>query len=374
MGASGPVVALALDGAGLAGTERHVRGLIEGLPRAGWRPVLITSRLGPLVDAAASLGVPHHLCRRDSAFGYVRRLRGLLRELRPALLHAHSGRLACLAARLAGVPGVLETRHGIPERRRPLYQAVRPAARWEGWKCALSDLTLCVCRADADWLVEQGGLSPGRIRVVPNGIVLPGEGAPAFSQAERVTTARRSLGLPEQTRLVGMVGRLAPQKAPGRMLDLLGALPAIEVAGVYCGIGVLERSLREETAQRGLEPRVLWLGEQDDGPAVVAALDLLLLPSVWEGLPYVLLEALAAGTPVLATPVGGVSELLAARDLAASVLPWDVAAWARAARSFLEDPSRRADWSRAAARRVRDYSESQTIAAVDSIYRELEEA
>ena len=127
-------VAQIIHGAGIGGTERHLRSLLEGLPRHDIEPILIASREGPLLDHARSLGIETHLVARPSAWSYLWALRGRLRELRPDVVHAHSGRLPCLAARQAQVGWIVETRHGAliglgTVRRWP------GIARAEGWKC-----------------------------------------------------------------------------------------------------------------------------------------------------------------------------------------------------------------------------------------------
>jgi glycosyltransferase involved in cell wall biosynthesis len=269
------------------------------------------------------------------------------------------------------VPVVLETRHGIPERLRRLYRSAPAATRWEGWKCGLARVTICVCHADAEWMAERAGVPRSRLRVIPNGVPLRAPGAPA-DPTERREAARRRRDLPLDRPVVGFLGRLAPQKAPHRFLETLAAVrKEADVLGVICGVGPLEPALRARAAEMGLLDHVRWMGEVADGRSLIAAFDLLLLPSTWEGAPYVVLEGLAEETPILATPVGGIPEILAGAPLDLSLADWSPGAWLDRTRSFLFDPALSAEWKRAARVRAERFREETMVASVDDLYREL---
>ncbi len=404
--AGGGTVALVLDGAGRAGTERHVLGLLRGLRARGVPVLLVTSQPGPLADNAVAFGAAWRRCPRRDSRGYVAGLVRLFREQRPVLVHAHSGRLPSLAARLARVPIIVDTRHGIPERLRPLYTQSPSLRRWEGVKSRLAHRTLCVCEADAAWMERVARLPRRLLRVVPNGITVP----PGAGTPQRRKAARAALGFAADEPVVAFVGRLVPQKAPRRVLELLRSLRGESNSGgnrwldgderpggeerprgketflegaagtafparpspraVICGAGSLESELRAAEEGMGLCGSILWTGEIEDPGCVLAAADLLLVPSEWEGLPYALLESLAEGTPVLATPVGGVPEVLTG-PLAAGCLPWSLETWDAAARRLLADPAARAEWQVAAAARLSDYSEPATMKGILAAYEEL---
>jgi glycosyltransferase involved in cell wall biosynthesis len=404
--ADGGTVVLVLDGAGRAGTERHVLGLLRGLRARGVPVLLVTSQPGPLADDAVALGAAWRRCPRRDSRGYVAGLVRLFREQRPVLVHAHSGRLPSLAARLAPVPIIVDTRHGIPERLRPLYARFPSLRWWEGVKSRLAHRTLCVCEADAAWMERVARMPERLLRVVPNGIAVPpGAGTPL-----RRSAAREALGFTPDEPILAFVGRLVSQKAPLRVLELMRHLrgestsggnrwpgraerpggeerprgesilsdvaagrafsPARSPRAVICGAGSLEPELRAAEERMGLGGSILWTGEIEDPGSVLAAADVLLLPSEWEGLPYALLESMAEGTPVLATPVGGVPEVLTG-PLAAGCLPWSLETWGPAARRLLTDPTARAEWRVAAAARLSDYSEPATLKGILAAYGEL---
>jgi len=363
---------MVLDGSGIGGVERHVRDLIEGLTRShgdGVEVHLIAGGDGPLLSAARSAGARVHRVQREPSLLYVARVARCLASIRPALVHAHSGRLACLAARLAGVPVVIETRHGIRERGSRLYQRIPAARRLEWRKSALADITIAVCREDLRWLQEEASFPPQRTRLIPSGVDVPTLGAsPHGATRERLRAEWR---LDPSARIVGFVGRLSHEKAPERTLELLAALArrGEDAHLAVFGDGPMGDSLRIRAKSLGIERRVHWLGIVPERDAIYPALDLLVIPSHREGLPYVLLDALAYGVPVLVTPVGGMVELLEPAPLRDSVLAFGAEPWAGRAIELLRDPSREAR-VRAGVERAAGFSSQAMVRAVSALYQE----
>lgn len=363
---------MVLDGSGIGGVERHVRDLIEGLTRSHGDRIelhLIAGGDGPLLSAARSAGAKVHRVQRDPSLLYVARVARCVASIRPALVHAHSGRLACLAARLAGVPVVLETRHGIRELDSRLYQRIPAARRLEWRKSALADITIAVCREDLRWLQEEANFPPRRTRLIPNGV----EGPVLSVDQQRAARERlrAEWRLDPSTRIVGFVGRLSHEKAPERTLDLLAALDrrGEDAHLAVFGDGPMGESLRLRARSLGIERRVHWLGIVPDRDAIYPALDLLVIPSHREGLPYVLLDALAYGVPVLVTPVGGMVEVLEPAPLRDSLLAYGAEPWAARAVELLRDPTREAR-VRAGRERAAGYSSQAMVHAVSALYRE----
>lgn len=218
----------------------------------------------------------------------------------------------------------------------------------------LADGTIAVCGPDALWLKGPAHLPETRVWLIPNGVPLRDSNPNCRDEGPKV---------------LGFIGRLVPEKAPERVLELLAELSAREDwRGVICGDGPLRPALEAEARARDLSERILWTGQIASADSILAAVDLLCLPSVSEGLPYVLLEALAAGVPILAAPVGGIEEVLAGPVLSAGCAPWDPAEWARRARN-LTDPARRDAWSTAARQRAVIYSETAMVDAIATVYR-----
>lgn len=355
-----------------------------------------------------------HVVPRTSAWSYLRALTRLLKEVRPDVVHTHSGRLPCIAARLARVPRIVETRHGA-------LIGLSAIQRWpgialfEGWKCRAAHRTITVCAWDRDWLITRGGLDAKRVHAILNGIHIengelamrdpecdPGgeerkdidrvessdgerdaretvgraahggeKHAPRENLAqEQRSAARNELGLAHDGRWIGFVGRLSSQKAPERIIDLVTELRRSDPQwrSLIVGDGPKMRSLRERARSRGIEDAVVWLGSDPRGELAMRAVDCVCLPSLSEGLPYVLLEALAVGVPILATPVGGIPEVLSGPVLERGCLEWSLAGWANRI-SELGDPAFSSKWRPAAHERIRTLDESSMLRALAEVYR-----
>jgi len=366
-------VALVTDRAGGGGTERHVGLLLAGLIDHGCEVHFVTSEPGPLTDLARSLGAVVSLVPRPGSVRYVRALAARLRSIAPEVVHTHSGRLACLAARLAGVGVIVETRHGIPESQRLLYRALPPARRWEGVKSSLAHVTICICQADLRWTIASGR-PPSATRLIRNSIDPP---EPPLEDRLRV---RDRLGLPRDAWVVGFVGRLVRAKAPERFLEVVlrlreqaraSARGEGELVGWICGDGPLERELRDRARRNGLDSSLRWAGEQPDARRLMPALDLLLVPSRFEGMPYVVLEALQAGLMVLATPVGGNPEILSGPVLGEGCIRWNAEEWAAAASRRRQDTAHEKVWREAARERVEEFTAWRNAAEIAGLYAEL---
>lgn len=380
-------VAQIIHGAGLGGTERHLRSLLEGLPDHGVEPILIVSSEGLLLDLARSLGLESYLLPRSSAWSYLNTLTRRLETLRLDAVHAHSGRLPCIAARRAGIPRIIETRHGA-------LHGVGRLERWsglaltEGWKCRMAHQTVTVCEADRDWLIRSARLDPARVRTVLNGIRSNGSIVAAADRAGELAEqeehdldcwrekegerqkCRRMLDVEGGGRWIGFVGRLSPEKAPGRILHLMRELLRRdpEWRALIVGDGPEMRSLRELARRYQVDEAIVWLGGDPRGEVAIRSVECVCLPSVNEGLPYVLLEALAAGVPVLATPVGGIPEVLSGVVLQQGCLKWDAPDWARRVEE-LTGPLASKNWEHAARQRVATLDEASMLRSLAAIYR-----
>jgi glycosyltransferase involved in cell wall biosynthesis len=266
-----------------------------------------------------------HDARFEAAF------KSALRQKRPDLLHIHAGigwegGRAPEAARQAGVGAIVRTEH-LPylignESERRAYFAALP----------LLDAIICVSQSARDTYAH-AGVPSERLHVVRNGI--------AFRRAAAARDAtRRTLGLTENEAMVLMVARLTEQK--GHKV-VLAAVPHVlahrpSARFFFAGAGPLEGALRDEIAARDLGAHVTLLGERSDIPELLAAADLFVLPSLFEGLPLSLLEAYAAGLPVVAARASGTAEAAIDGQTALLVDPGDGEGLARAIVRLFCDP------------------------------------
>jgi glycosyltransferase involved in cell wall biosynthesis len=241
----------------------------------------------------------------------VLRLRDLFRRERIDLVHTHSskaGIVGRLAAFLAGVPVVVHTVHGWsfndtqpPLRHRAYVALERMAAR-------LCDRLVVVSARNRDEGLGLGIGCPDQYRVVHSGIDVGRYGRPARDPQE----VRASLGIRDDDLLVGTVACLKPQKAPLDFVEA-AALAAAEdsrLRFIMAGDGALRPEVEAAAARLGLEGRLQLLGWRRDVVDLLHAMDVFLLTSRFEGLPRVVLQAMAAGVPVVATAVNGTPEVV----------------------------------------------------------------
>ncbi len=231
----------------------------------------------------------------------MRRLRIRLAAQNPQIIQTflfHANVLGRIAAWRAGVKTVVA--------------GLRVAERGARWHLTLDRLTqrwvdryVCVSQAVADFSVTRAGLPREKMAVIPNGVDL--EKYPAVEPADLAT-----LGIARGHRVVTFVGRLERQKGVNWLIDStplwLGGLPDCHLLMV--GDGPLRAVLQSAAKGSGLGERIHFSGRRADVPEILAASDLLVLPSAWEGMPNVVLEAMASRRPVVATDVEGVRELL----------------------------------------------------------------
>ena len=208
------------------------------------------------------------------------------------------------------------------------------------------DGVICVSRATAN-VVTGRGLRNREIHVVHNAVDLP--------KVHHTCDLRQLLGVGPDTKVVVAVGRLSPEKGPHTLLEaaeLMGSTADTRVI-VLIGDGFLSEDLKESIQQRNLTGRVRLLGFRRDAQELMAQADLLVNPSVSEGLPNVILEAFALGTPVVATDVGGVSEIVRDGETGRLVPPSHPQALAERIEEALSNEGKTREMVRAAGQLVR---------------------
>ena len=214
---------------------------------------------------------------------------------------------------------------------------------------------------------ERMGIGAGKLVSVINGV--PGYQGPGRR------AARKKLGLRGGDIAIGFVGRLAPQKAPDRLIEAFSdmAVSAPDARLVISGEGPLEPELRALALDRGLADRVIWAG-QANGREVMAALDVFALASAYEAMPYVLLEAAAAGLPIVVTDVGGARTIVEPGASGFIVANWDRAAFAGRLGELARQPRIRSRMARIARARSREFGIERMIEETLDVYRNTVES
>ncbi len=348
-----------------AGAERVVYDLATRLDRDRFdvRVCSLTSRDdddGAIARDLEAAGIPVFPARMRSKLDVLgaRRLARGVAEFRPHILHAHlfhANLAARLLGRRVGAERVVSTIHIVE--RRPL----RLRRILERLGVRRDDVTVCVSEAVARHARDDLGVA--NPRVVYNGIDVD-----RFLGLPAKESARRALGLPTDGPLIGCVGRLSHQKGVDVLLRAFATMSA-DSSVVVAGEGEEESVLRVLARDLGVAERVHFVGFQDDVRGVLAAIDAFCMPSRWEGFGLALVEALAAGVPVVATGVDSIPEVMG--DAGVRVPPDDVAALASALDEVLREPRANdplCDRGRAQAAR---FGVDSMVAAYDALYSEI---
>lgn len=335
-----PTVLAELAGsAGYGGGERYLELLFDHLDRARYRALLICPEPGPFVGRMKERGVETHLVHLAPLFNPIAlwRLTRLLVRERVTILQTHGARAnfyGRIAGRLAGVPVIISTVHNSLKD----YE-VRSLRRW--LYTVLLRLTLplvhriiCVSEANRRDLIEECPAATARIQTVYNGV-----DPSAFPSQPDRQTVRQELGTTQGPLLV-TIGRLTDQKGHRYLLQTLPRLLETwpQLCCVFVGEGELRDALHDMAIDLGVEQACRFVGVREDIADILAAADLFVLPSLSEGFPFVLLEALAMGRPVVASRVNGVPELIEDHKTGLLVPPRDPQALVAAIREVLHDP------------------------------------
>ena len=297
----------------------------------------------------------------------------LMRSFRPHVVHTHTakaGALGRLAATLCRVPVVVHTYHGhvfdayfSPLKTRLVVLAERLLAGRASALVAVTD------RVRRDILARGIGRQD-RVVVVPLGLDLD----PMIAAPARRGELRRELGLGADVPLVGIVARLVPVKAHETFLQAARAIAPVRPDAMFLIVGDGERrsALEAMAGELGLAGRVRFLGWRADLDRLYADLDVVVLTSKNEGSPVALIEAMAAGRPVVSTRAGGVEDVVADGETGRVVPVGDDAAVARAILDLLEHPAEAARLGAAARDAVRArFASARLVADVDRLYRRL---
>lgn len=314
-------------GAVLYGDEAVANAAAGDLTPDAHRAGMEIVQVGPLV--------PQISPRDDLAA--LRTLTRVLAEGRYDVVHTHSskaGVIGRLAAARAGIPRIVHTWHGFPFNE--FQSAARRTAyiRLERIAAKHTDAFLGVGSDTVTTALRLGLTTPERVR-----LTYPAVDVDAYATAPGARSqARRALDLPLGVKVVGAIGRLQFQKGPEIFAKAIARLPD-DVFGLWVGGGPMADGLARLTARLGIADRMRWLGHRDDVAAVLPAFDLMAMPSRWEGLPCVLVEAIGAGVPLVATAVPSNQDLVLAGETGMLCAPEDPAGLASAVTAMLDDPA-----------------------------------
>jgi glycosyltransferase involved in cell wall biosynthesis len=358
---------------GIGGAERLVISAVRGLPmpRFGHAICCLTER-GPLAVEAEAAAVPvfcvgeYPGMRHPLAFA---RLVRIVRAFRPTIVHTHlqsANLYGRLAARLARVPVVVSTEHNVYVGKARRYILV------ERLLARTTDALIAVSEEVRQFLSGQLSIAPSAIRVVRNGVAA---GAPS---TRGVAELRARLGA--ETGGGVRLGTIASMTSKKGHDVLLRAVARLREQGLGCslvlaGDGPERPRLEALVGTLGLGPHVHFLGTVSNAADVLAVIDLFVLPSLVEGLPLALLEAMYAGKAVVATSVGGVPEVVKSHQNGLLVPPGSDTELAGAIATLAESEALRYQLGAAARETIEGgFTEAAYLESLSALYVELAEA
>src|SRR5262245_20793244 len=364
----------------VGGTERQAVELLKRIDRRRFDLSLAALRLeGPLYQEVAAIfprvpQFPLTSFYNANAAHQLMRLRNWMVSERADILHAHdfyAGLLGAAAARLAGVRVVACQRHMRLSDRRVHEWGTRLTHR-------LAHRVLVNSEAIRDHLLAGGHIATEKIVVVRNGLSAAAERAALDNdgRAKRRSALLRELNLDEGAKLIGLVARLQPVKGHRYFIEAAGRVAAAEPKAHFLlvGDGALRRENEEQAARLGINDRVHLLGDRNDAALIPAGFDVAVLASLSEGLPNTVIEAMAAGAPVVATAVGGTTELIIDGATGFLVPPADADALARRILDTLRNPELSSRMAAQGRRRtLSQFGMRRMVESIERLYDEIEE-
>ena len=358
-----------------AGAEVQLKVLLSKLVcRAEINLSVILFNEGRLEKEIGSLGIPVKVFP-ENRWGSGKIFLELVREFKKSnirIIHTHKYKdtiLAAPAAKLCGISHVVRTVHGLSEPfeglqafKMSLYEAIERTVH----RSCVDSIIAVSSQIEARYKAE-GEVSS--VTCIRNGIDLEGKSV----QTDRWRT-RKELSVDSETCLIGTLGRLTPVKGILYLLQaariLLGRGTNVKV--LIVGEGSIRQDLLTQMHDLGISDNVVFLGHREDSDELLQALDIFVLPSLSEGIPMALLEAMAASRPIVASRVGGIPEIIEDGVDGYLVEPMDVNNLAERCRRLIESPDVARKMGEHGRKRVeREFSATAMADRVVSVYKEL---
>ena len=366
----------------LGGAQKVTLMTLERLPQDRYELALVTSPDGLLVEWANRIGKLQRiwlpsLVREVRPVQDLKTLLSLVRLFRrekPQIVHTHSSKAGILgrwAAKLAGVPFIFHTAHGFGfhDFQRPVVKRIYV---WlERLTTMITTKLVVVSYANA----EKGEVH----KVFKRGDWILCRDAISVHEFMQPGPRRQKLQewqIPPDRLIVGMVACLKPQKSPLDFVDLAARVVKQSQYAhfVLAGDGELRPEVEKRIAEHGIGDRITLLGWQSDMPEVYRNLDIVVLTSLWEGLPCVFSEAMAGELPLVATNVDGAREAIVDGHNGFLHQPHDIEGMANSVMKLLDDPELRQTMGQRGKSRVMEFDISTSVANLESAYQECLES
>ncbi|MEA5593446.1 glycosyltransferase family 4 protein [Rivularia sp. UHCC 0363] len=349
--------------------------LIEAALNQGWDVLVNSPSEGRFCDILREKGVTVYHLDTTRSFNWLSavKMAQLIKKEEVSLVHAHApfagSIISALAGKLAGVPVIIHAHLQDALSSNSLIRSYQNMMNyWTSRKCC--NAMIAVSYQVKDALITEG-FDSRKFYVVHNGTLV--------NNREIDSNIRNELNIPEDIPVVIHIGRLCKSKGQHLLLQAAANLQQLGQEAVYLIVGKdLEQNgayldyLKDMAQELGINNSVHFLGHRSDIPQLLALSDLLVLPSYTEGLPLVILEAMAAGLPVIATPVGGIPEVVIHQETGLLVPVGDVQALVNAMLKLLQNPDLRNEMGNKGSEMVRkDFSVEKMCDEVFDIYEKV---
>ena len=340
-------IALIITELQLGGAQRIVIELAGRLAQSDWEVCVITNERGLLlqdlqgirgVEVVTVAALRREITPLKDLLALVRIVR-LLNNFKPDIVHTHTpkaGLIGRVAARLLRIP-CIHTVHGIGCDVSAMSLVEKAYLVCERLAAKLSTVQVMVSERLRKTCVEHGLAPDGKVRVISGGF-----DARQFTKLPTRSQARTALGLPVEGIVIGTVSCMKPGKRVGDFVEVCEQVRSVipNMTAVVAGDGELRQEIQRQIERGGLEENIHLLGWRRDVPAIMAALDVFVLMSAHEGLGLVVLEAMAAGVPVVATRVDGCIEIIEETRAGVLIERGDIEGGAAAVVRLLNDRGR----------------------------------
>ncbi|SIN81594.1 glycosyltransferase family 4 protein [Chitinophaga niabensis] len=355
----------------IGGGESHVLDLVKTMDSELFEPVVLSFTDGPMVQALTAIGVPVHVIASEKAFDISiwKKVRAFLTEQRIDIVHVHGTRAntnVMWAARRLGLP-LIYTIHGwsFHDGLNPLIKRARIAA--EKYITRKAKVNICVSDSNR----ETGIKTFGRFDSV---VIKNGVNPVKFNPGAAYPDVKAAYGIPADQLVIGYIARMTLQKDPVGMLEgfslALQQFPDMKL--LMIGEGELKEAALDAARRLNITDHVIFDNFRQDVPAVLNGVDIYCLPSLWEGFPIGVLEAMAMGKAVIASDVDGTREAVTDGDNGLLVPAKNSETLAAAIVKLAKDKTLRAQLQQRAMDTIRSkYTVSGMTRQIEKIYQQL---
>lgn len=326
-------------GLDVGGGERHLLLLADGLNSNEYNILFACSKQQIFLKELKKRKIEALVVdmeRRWNPLTFLR-IRNFILNKKISIVHTHGARASFygrIAAKWAGVPVILSTIHyslysyPINKLLKRIYISIDKLTSY------FCDKLICVNNAIAEDLVNKTGINPNKVLTIYNGIDLD-----RFSQTGDCSYLFKEFNMDRGAERIGIIGRLSPEKGHNYFLKAVAELLSVfpKMICLVIGDGPLKEELIALSRKLGVSSNCIFTGIRHDIPQILSFLDILVLSSLSEGLPMILLEAMAARCPIVATKVGGIPELIEDRRTGLLVSPRDPLSLANTVRELLQN-------------------------------------